>query len=225
VHGNTAWFGDLHEGRKWTYPHRQSVASSGAWTGSPALWSCWPPEQIAGKKVDGRSDLYSLGVMLYQMLAGSLPFRGDSMAELMYRIANEEARDIRTVRPGLPDRLARIVAVALGKRPELRYQDGDRFAADLRAAIGEFSGPSVEPLARADPMHSPGPSTAVSAARVGSFEATAANTLPGAAAASYDPNRQPEPAKVNAFATTAVVSTPAGPSALFAGDGKTDREA
>jgi serine/threonine-protein kinase len=46
------------------------------------------PEQLAGKKVDGRSDLYSLGVMLFQLLAGVLPFRGDSMAELMYKIAN-----------------------------------------------------------------------------------------------------------------------------------------
>jgi serine/threonine protein kinase len=56
------------------------------------------PEQIAGKKVDGRSDLYSLGVMLFQMLTGVLPFRGDSMAELMYKIANEEAPDIRIIR-------------------------------------------------------------------------------------------------------------------------------
>jgi serine/threonine-protein kinase len=91
------------------------------------------PEQLAGKKVDGRSDLYSLGVMLYQMLAGVLPFRGDSMSELMFKIANEEAADIRVVRPEISESLANVVALALSKRPETRYQTGDQFAMDLRA--------------------------------------------------------------------------------------------
>jgi serine/threonine protein kinase len=85
--------------------------------------------------VDGRSDLYSLGVMLFQMLAGVLPFRGDSMAELMYKIANEEAPDIRIIRPELPESLANLVALSVSKRPETRYQDGDQFAADLRSVL------------------------------------------------------------------------------------------
>jgi serine/threonine-protein kinase len=97
------------------------------------------PEQIAGKKVDGRSDLYSLGVMLFQMLAGVLPFRGESMAELMYKIANEEAPDIRIIRPEIPQKLADVVAMSLSKRVETRYQDGDQFAADLRAVMSELS--------------------------------------------------------------------------------------
>ena len=97
------------------------------------------PEQIAGKKVDGRSDLYSLGVMLFQMLAGVLPFRGDSMAELMYKIANEPAPDIRIIRAELPEKLASIVALSISKKPETRYQDGDQFAADLRAMLSDFS--------------------------------------------------------------------------------------
>ena len=57
------------------------------------------------------------------------------MAELMYKIANEEAPDIRIVRPELPSALADVVALALTKRPETRYQDGDQFAADLRKVI------------------------------------------------------------------------------------------
>jgi serine/threonine-protein kinase len=93
------------------------------------------PEQLAGKKVDGRSDLYSLGVMLFQMLAGVLPFRGDSMAELMYKIANEDAPDIRIIRQELPENLANLVALSLSKRPETRYQDGDQFASDLRIVL------------------------------------------------------------------------------------------
>jgi eukaryotic-like serine/threonine-protein kinase len=112
-----------------------SKTKTGLVLGTPSFMS---PEQIAGKKVDGRSDLYSLGVMLFQMLAGVLPFRGDSMAELMYKIANEPAPDIRIIRPELSDKLADIVALSISKRSETRYQDGDQFAADLRAAIADF---------------------------------------------------------------------------------------
>lgn len=109
-----------------------SKTKTGLVLGTPSFMS---PEQLAGKKVDGRSDLYSLGVMLFQMLTGVLPFRGDSMAELMFKIANEEAPDIRVVRPDLSVELARIVSMMLVKRPELRYQDGDKLAAELKAAV------------------------------------------------------------------------------------------
>jgi serine/threonine-protein kinase len=130
-----------------------SKTKTGLVLGTPSFMS---PEQIAGKKVDGRSDLYSLGVMLFQMLAGVLPFRGDSMAELMYKIANEEAPDIRIVRPEISERLANIVALSLSKRPETRYQDGEQFAADLRSVLAELNGAPV-----ASAIHAPrtGPAT------------------------------------------------------------------
>jgi serine/threonine protein kinase len=112
-----------------------SKTKTGLVLGTPSFMS---PEQLAGKKVDGRSDLYSLGVMLFQMLAGVLPFRGDSMAELMFKIANEEAPDIRVIRPELPAAIADIVALSLSKRPETRYQDGNLFAADLRSALAQL---------------------------------------------------------------------------------------
>ena len=114
-----------------------SKTKTGLVLGTPSFMS---PEQLAGKKVDGRSDLYSLGVMLYQMLAGVLPFRGDSMSELMFKIANEEAADIRIIRPELPENLANVVALALSKRPETRYQTGDQFALDLRAVEAQLAG-------------------------------------------------------------------------------------
>ncbi|WP_332777960.1 CHASE2 domain-containing serine/threonine-protein kinase [Polaromonas sp.] len=123
-----------------------SKTKTGLVLGTPSFMS---PEQIAGKKVDGRSDLYSLGVMLFQMLAGVLPFRGESMAELMYKIANEPAPDIRVIRQELPDRLADIVALSLSKRPETRYQDGDRFSADLRAVMALLDGHAVSSAAPA----------------------------------------------------------------------------
>jgi CHASE2 domain-containing sensor protein len=126
-----------------------SKTKTGMVLGTPSFMS---PEQIAGKKIDGRSDLYSLGVMLFQMLAGVLPFRGESMAELMYKIANEPAPDIRIIRPELSPQLADIVARALGKSSETRYQDGDQFGADLRAAgavLGEAPSTPAVPLAQA----------------------------------------------------------------------------
>ncbi len=109
-----------------------SRTKTGLVLGTPSFMS---PEQIAGKKVDGRSDLYSLGVMLFQMLTGVLPFRGDSMAELMYKIGNEKAPDIRVIRNELSGKLADIVALSLTKQSEMRYQDGDQFAADLRLVM------------------------------------------------------------------------------------------
>ena len=107
-----------------------SKTKTGLVLGTPSFMS---PEQLAGKKVDGRSDLYSLGVMLFQLLVGALPFRGDSMAELMHKIANDEAPSIRLIRTELPPALARVVAVSLSKRPQDRYQEGDQFARELRA--------------------------------------------------------------------------------------------
>ncbi|HSI54123.1 MAG TPA: serine/threonine-protein kinase [Ramlibacter sp.] len=134
-----------------------SKTKTGLVLGTPSFMS---PEQIAGKKVDGRSDLYSLGVMLFQMLTGVLPFRGDSMAELMYKIANEEAPDIRIIRKEISERLANVVALSLSKRSETRYQDGDQFAADLRLVLAELSGSpmttSAMPAAPSAPGLPPG---------------------------------------------------------------------
>ena len=114
-----------------------SKTKTGLILGTPSYMS---PEQLAGKKVDGRSDLYSLGVMLFQMLTGVLPFRGDSMAGLMYKITNEEAPDIRSIRPELSVQLAGLVALALGKLPGVRYQDGEQFAKDLSAVMADSCG-------------------------------------------------------------------------------------
>lgn len=109
-----------------------SRTKTGLVVGTPSFMS---PEQIAGHKVDGRSDLYSLGVMLFQLLTGKLPFRGNSMAQLMLNISNAPAPDVRTLRGELPEELARVVALSLAKRPDARYQNGSRLAADLQAMM------------------------------------------------------------------------------------------
>jgi len=97
--------------------------------GSPSFMS---PEQLAGAQVDGRSDLYSLGVMLFQLLTGRLPYEGDSMGELLRAVASGPARDIRELRPDAPPALADLLARALHKSPQQRFSDGHRFAAAVR---------------------------------------------------------------------------------------------
>jgi serine/threonine-protein kinase len=125
-----------------------SKTKTGLVLGTPSFMS---PEQLAGKRGDGRSDLYSLGVMLFQMLAGVLPFRGESMAELMYKITNEAAPDIRIVRPELPETLAMVVARSMSKQSETRYQDGDQFAVDLRKILVDLA---AAPMAASAPVSS-----------------------------------------------------------------------
>jgi serine/threonine-protein kinase len=109
-----------------------SRTRTGLVLGTPSFMS---PEQLAGLTVDGRSDLYSLGVLLYQLLSGALPHQSESMARLMQQIATEPAPDIRTHRPGLPESLALVLALALEKRPELRYPSGEQMARDLEAVL------------------------------------------------------------------------------------------
>ena len=116
-----------------------SKTKTGMVLGTPSYMS---PEQLSGKKVDGRSDLFSLAVTLYQMLCGALPFVGDSMAQLMFRIANEQATEIFLVRPGLPPPLVAFLDKAMAKDADQRYQTGDEFAAALRAAFGGSAAPA-----------------------------------------------------------------------------------
>ena len=109
-----------------------SKTKTGTVLGTPSYMS---PEQLAGKKVDGRSDLFSLGIMLYQMLSGSLPFKADSMASLMFKITNEEAVDIQTIRAEIPQALATVVNKALIKDTDQRYQTGIEFANALKVFL------------------------------------------------------------------------------------------
>jgi serine/threonine-protein kinase len=190
-----------------------SKTKTGLVLGTPSFMS---PEQIAGKKVDGRSDLYSLGVMLFQMLTGVLPFRGDSMAELMYKIANEEAPDIRIVRKDIPDQLASVVARSLAKRSDQRYQDGDAFAADLRIAIAAFGGhPAAAEKPHAGPLMRPDSDVPAVSEKT---------TIMTAGRPGYDSAQQPEAAAGEVFVRTAAFSRPDDPGALSPGDGKTDPE-
>jgi len=109
-----------------------SKTKTGMVLGTPGFMS---PEQLAGQRVDGRSDLYSLGVTLHQMLTGSLPLAGDSMAALMYQIANQPAPSVRSVRPALPQALADILDRLLAKSPDARFQTGAELSIRLREVL------------------------------------------------------------------------------------------
>jgi serine/threonine-protein kinase len=119
-----------------------SKTKTGMVLGTPSYMS---PEQLAGKKVEGRSDLFSLGVMLYQMLSGTLPFTGESMAQLMFKIANEPHADIRTLNPNLPTCVAAVINKALAKDPEQRYQTGEQMAKAIRLCLGTMTAAKPAP--------------------------------------------------------------------------------
>ena len=106
-----------------------SRTKTGMVLGTPSYMS---PEQLAGKKIDGRSDLFSLGVTLYQLTTGRLPFQGESMTQLMFAIANEPHANIREINPALPDWMSDVIEMALAKKVEERFQTGSEFAAAIR---------------------------------------------------------------------------------------------
>ncbi|MBO6563301.1 MAG: protein kinase [Pseudomonadales bacterium] len=109
-----------------------SKTRTGTVLGTPNYMS---PEQCMGKKVDGRADLFSLGVVLYQLVSGALPFKGDSMATLMYSIVNDPAIDIKKVKPDINPALRKVIHNAIGKKPEKRYQSGRKLAAHLKVVM------------------------------------------------------------------------------------------
>ncbi|MCB4792688.1 MAG: serine/threonine-protein kinase [Elusimicrobia bacterium] len=109
-----------------------SKTQTGTVLGTPSYMS---PEQLAGKKVDGRSDLFSLGVVLYELLTGSKPFEGDSIAALLFQIANEKHPNPKEKDPNLPDCIVKVIDKMLEKNPDVRYQRGGEIAADLRECL------------------------------------------------------------------------------------------
>ena len=94
---------------------------TGSFLGSPSYMA---PEQMTAAHVDGRADIYSLGVSFYQLLTGELPFKADNLANLAYKITNEKFTPVREVRPDLPASATRIINKAMQKSPDKRYATG-----------------------------------------------------------------------------------------------------
>ncbi|MFZ5522945.1 MAG: serine/threonine-protein kinase [Pseudomonadota bacterium] len=111
-------------------PSSAVQTQTGMVLGSPKYMS---PEQVMGKVIDQRSDIFSLGVMLYEMLTGQAPFNGDNVNAIMYQTLNAIPVPPNTLNPEVPEMINFIVAKALAKKAEDRYQNALDFAVDLRS--------------------------------------------------------------------------------------------
>ena len=100
--------------------------------GTPSYMS---PERLAGDRIDGRSDLFSLGVSLYQLACGELPFRAESIGQLQFRVIREQHADIRLHDPAVPACIVAVIDRALEKDPGRRFQDGGQMAEALRSCL------------------------------------------------------------------------------------------
>ncbi|HEX5419146.1 MAG TPA: serine/threonine-protein kinase [Gammaproteobacteria bacterium] len=109
---------------------------TGVVLGTPSFMS---PEQLEGRNVKGHTDLFALGVSLYQLLTGELPFHGASMTQLMFVIANEPHRPVTALRRDLPRRLDQVLDKALAKQPGQRFRSGAEMAAAMRSAARALS--------------------------------------------------------------------------------------
>ncbi len=109
--------------------HTSSLTQSGTVMGTPSYMA---PEQIMGQPVDGRADLFSAGVLLYELLAGHRPFVGDSPTAVAYQIMHSDAPPLVAELPDLPDAINQVVTRALQKDPKNRYARAQEMASDLQ---------------------------------------------------------------------------------------------
>ena len=123
-------------------PHAATMTLDGRILGTPAYMS---PEQAEGKVVDARSDIFSLGVMLYEMALGELPFSGGSTISLISSVLRDDPAPLHSRRPGLPPQLWRIVRRCLAKDPKRRYQSSRDLCNDLEELRTEISTGALEP--------------------------------------------------------------------------------
>jgi serine/threonine-protein kinase len=128
-----------------------SLTSTGTTLGS---LNYMPPEQVRGEAADARSDIYSFGVSLYEMLTGKLPFRGDSQYSLMTAHLNQEPPAPITLRSDLPPGLNEIILISIAKDPANRFQSADAFRVALKS-VPVFALPAAGTTA----TPTPGPST------------------------------------------------------------------
>ena len=106
------------------------MTATGQILGTPRYMS---PEQVEAKIVDQRSDLYSFGLILCEMLTGAIPFRSESTLQIMYERVNQKPASPKSLNPDIPDRLEQIILRCLEKDPNLRYQQASQILADLEA--------------------------------------------------------------------------------------------
>ncbi len=119
----------------------QKLTMTGQLLGSPAYMA---PELISGKPIDARTDLFAVGIMLYQLATGALPFSGRNPHEVLSRIADAEYPKACTICPLVDDELEGIIAKALAREPDLRYQSAEDFARELERYLEEVGIPASQ---------------------------------------------------------------------------------
>jgi tRNA A-37 threonylcarbamoyl transferase component Bud32 len=119
----------------------QKLTMTGQLLGSPAYMA---PELISGKPIDARTDLFAVGIMLYQLATGTLPFSGRNPHEVLSRIADAEYPKACTVCPLVDDELETIIAKALSREPDHRYQSAEDFARELERYLEEVGIPASQ---------------------------------------------------------------------------------
>jgi serine/threonine-protein kinase len=127
---------------------RTKLTASGMKLGTPAYMS---PEQTEGKPADRRSDIWALGVVLYEMISGRVPFPGEAEAAVAYAIVHTEPEPLTAVRSGVPLELDRIVEKALAKEPAVRYQHVEDLLVDVHRLRSEALTSSRAKTRRAAP--------------------------------------------------------------------------
>ncbi|WP_438037702.1 serine/threonine-protein kinase [Sorangium sp. So ce128] len=120
---------------KQTASDNMELTATGALLGSPFYMS--PEQMVRTKEVDARSDIWAMGVSLYELVTGTLPFRADTLPELVGHVLQEVAAPPSQLRPGLPAELDAIIARCLQKHPERRYQRIEELSSALVALLGE----------------------------------------------------------------------------------------
>ncbi|UCE18631.1 MAG: protein kinase [Gemmatimonadota bacterium] len=119
---------------------RARITKAGTTSGTLAYSS---PEQVSSKKLDHRSDIFSFGIVLYELLTGRHPFQGDYEAAIVYSILNENPEPVSNIRPDVPKALVEIIQKTLAKIPDNRYQSMNELLIDLKRVKQDFeSGPS-----------------------------------------------------------------------------------
>ncbi len=121
--------------------HDTGMTRSGEFLGTPRYMA---PEQAQGGKIDHRADLYALGLILYEMVTGDVPFHADTTLQLMYKRVHEAPKSPKSLNPDLPDWLARVIMKCLEREPDERYQSAGEILRDLETAKAPKSSGSVQ---------------------------------------------------------------------------------